>query len=139
LCGYRRLDLSLIEREIQPSDMPPFLKFKRYAQTIAAAANGGGVRLIAHVYVRYFGDLSGGLIMKELLIKSLGLNQETLAFYDFPDIADIATFKPVFRSAINRAETEIHDVAPVIDEAVTAFMLNIALSEAVYAATQDEV
>jgi hypothetical protein len=27
LCGYRRLDLSLIEREIQPSDMPPFLKF----------------------------------------------------------------------------------------------------------------
>jgi heme oxygenase (biliverdin-producing, ferredoxin) len=114
-----------------------FPEGERYAQTIAAAANDGGVRLIAHVYVRYFGDLSGGLIMKELLIKSLGLNQETLAFYDFPDIADIATFKPAFRSAINRAETD--DVAPVIDEAVTAFMLNIALSEAVYAATQDEV
>jgi hypothetical protein len=56
-----------------------FPEGERYAQTIAAAANDGGVRLIAHVYVRYFGDLSGGLIMKELLIKSLGLNQETLA------------------------------------------------------------
>jgi hypothetical protein len=27
LCGYCRLDLSLIEHEIQPSGMPPFLKF----------------------------------------------------------------------------------------------------------------
>jgi heme oxygenase (biliverdin-producing, ferredoxin) len=113
--------------------LPLLPEGERYVRIIAAAADGDGARLIAHAYVRYLGDLSGGLIIKALLRKSLSLNDATLTYYDFPDIADAATFKAQFRDALDRAGTEIHNVAPVVDEAMGAFALNIALSEAVYA------
>ena len=45
-------------------------------------------RLIAHAYVRYLGDLSGGRIVGRILARSPGLGPEALSFYDFPGIAD---------------------------------------------------
>lgn len=47
----------------------------QYAERIAAVAVGDGVRLIAHAYLRYLGDLSGGQIMRRLLAKSLNLDE----------------------------------------------------------------
>jgi heme oxygenase (biliverdin-producing, ferredoxin) len=104
-----------------------------YARRVTEAANGSGARLMAHAYVRYLGDLSGGQILKRLLIRSLSLEESSLAYYEFSDVEDIATFKTQFRNTIDRAATEIGEVASVIDEAVTAFGLNIAVSEAVFA------
>jgi heme oxygenase (biliverdin-producing, ferredoxin) len=109
----------------------------RYRRSIAAAADGDGARLIAHAYLRYLGDLSGGQIIKRLLAKSLGLGAAVLSFYDFPDIADVGAFKADYRSALERAAIEIGDIAPILDEAENAFRLNIALSEAVF--TQSRV
>jgi heme oxygenase len=107
-----------------------------YALSVAEASNGSGLRLMAHAYVRYLGDLSGGQILKRLLTKSLGLEASVLSYYEFADVEDIAAFKIQFRNAIDRAAIEVGEVASVIDEAMTAFRLNIALSEAVFAASR---
>jgi heme oxygenase len=103
---------------------------KCYAERVSTAANGSG-RLVAHAYLRYLGDLSGGQIMKRLLARSLGLGADALAFYDFPAIADLSAFKSEYRKAIDDSVVEGVNPVDVVDEAIVGFRLTIELSEAV--------
>jgi heme oxygenase len=109
---------------------------ERYAHQVAAASGGDGIRLVAHAYLRYLGDLSGGQIMKRLLAKSLALDAAMLTFYDFPQIQDVPAFKTEFRGAIDFVG-ERASAADVIDEAEVGFRLTIELSEAVFAAVPE--
>jgi heme oxygenase len=116
----------------QWADMLPLLPAgQAYARRVETVAGGDGTRLIAHVYTRYLGDLNGGQILKRLLSQSLGLESDALSFFDFPEIADMARFKTDYRNAIDRSALEIANIGPVIEEAATAFDLNIQVSEAV--------
>ncbi|MDB5652821.1 MAG: biliverdin-producing heme oxygenase [Tardiphaga sp.] len=101
-----------------------------YAQRVTACAEGDGVRLIAHAYTRYLGDLNGGQILKRLLMKNPGLRAEELSFYDFPNL-DLAALKSGYRDALDRAGLQAADPQAVIDEGLVAFQLNIDLSWAV--------
>jgi heme oxygenase (biliverdin-producing, ferredoxin) len=110
----------------------PFLPAgERYAARVSAAAANGSGRLVAHAYLRYLGDLSGGQIMKRLLAKSLGLGAEALGFYDFPAIADLSAFKNQYRKAIDDSVVAGANPVEIVDEAVVGFRLTIELSEAV--------
>lgn len=102
-----------------------------YAARIAAAAADDGALLIAHAYTRTMGDLSGGQILHRLLAGSLALESAALGFYAFPEIADIAAYKTLYRAEIGAAGLEIADPAAVCDEACDGFHLTIALSEAI--------
>jgi len=124
-------DLRMIAELHEIGDLPQLPQATRYADAIRQASEGTGIGLIAHAYARYLGDLSGGQILKKLLERSLNLPPEALAFYDFPEIPDIAAFKSCYRAAINRAGDELGDFDPVADEGARAFELNIELSVAV--------
>jgi heme oxygenase len=104
-----------------------------YAAAIETAARGDGRRLIAHAYARYLGDLSGGQILKPLLARMFGLGPEALAFYDFPDVADLAEPKIGMRQALDRVPTDGLVADEITSEAIEAFRHNIAVSEAVQA------
>lgn len=106
---------------------------QRYADAVAASAAGGGERLLAHAYVRYLGDLSGGQLLKPLLSRSLGLDGRALTFYDFPEIGDVARFKAELRRSIDAAGERLADAQAVLAEAETAFRLNVEVSESVQA------
>ena len=112
------------------ADLPLLAEATAYADLVHAAAEGDGTRLIAHAYTRYLGDLNGGLIMKRRLIGSLGETARRLTFHDYPLVKDIATFTRAYRADLDLAvrKTVFELVAA---EAVMAFRLNIALSEAV--------
>jgi heme oxygenase len=101
----------------------------RYGERVAAAAQAGGARLVAHAYVRYLGDLNGGQVVRRLLAESLGLDERALAFYAFPAIPDLPAFRAAYRRAVDLAAAGEREV--VVDEALAAFRLNIELSEAV--------
>jgi len=103
----------------------------RYAERVATAAASGSGRLVAHAYLRYLGDLSGGQIMKRLLARSLGLGADALAFYDFPAIADLSAFKSEYRAALDGSVVEGVNPVDVVDEAIAGFRLTIELSESV--------
>jgi heme oxygenase len=105
-----------------------------YAAAIAAAADGNAGRLLAHAYVRYLGDLNGGLVLRRAIARLPGLADGSFAFYEFAGVADVPAFARAYRGAIDRAGAEIADPTAVIEEAARAFRLNIALSEAVAAA-----
>jgi heme oxygenase len=104
-----------------------------YARRIAKAAEGDGMRLIAHAYTRYLGDLSGGQILQRLLTRSLNLKPAALTFYDFPQCSDLAVLKTDLRNALDAAGALAPDPQAVVEEGAIAFSLNIDLSCAVQA------
>jgi heme oxygenase (biliverdin-producing, ferredoxin) len=110
------------------AELPLLAEAVDYADAVLTASGGLGSRLVAHAYVRYFGDLSGGQIMKRLLMKSLGLPAAVLAFYEFPTIGDIGAYKIAFSEAIERVGDDLDDFEAVVEEAARAFELNIKLS-----------
>jgi len=119
------------------NQIPILPEGKSYQQRIAlAAGEDDGERLIAHAYTRYLGDLSGGLIMKRLLARSLALSQEQLAFYDFAGFSDLAALKRDYRSALDRAGAAASIPAAIVEEGAIAFALNIDLSLAVQRSLQ---
>ena len=91
------------------------------------------MRLVAHAYVRYFGDLSGGHVLKRLLGTSLGLGGDALSFYEFPEISDPRQFKDEMREALDRDGIVAADRELIIQEGVFAFEHNIDVSRAVQA------
>ena len=103
-----------------------------YAEAILAAAPDPA-RLAGHAYARYLGDLSGGQILKPLLARMLGLGPDALAFYDFPDFADLAAPKLALRAALDDVPVASDAAQALCSEAILAFRHNIAVSEAVQA------
>jgi heme oxygenase len=117
------------------SILPLLSAGQEYARRVAVAAEGNGARLVAHAYTRYLGDLSGGQVLKRLLIRSPRLRPQELSFYDFPQIEEADVFKKNYLRAVDAAAATITDINEVVGEAISAFELNIALSEAVQQAT----
>lgn len=76
--------------------------------------------LVAHAYVRYLGDLSGGQMLRRVVARSprLGASVGT-AFYDFGDASTVAAHARRFRDGLDRAP--IVDVDAVVAEAKLAF------------------
>jgi heme oxygenase len=124
-------DLTALSGEHWERDLIALPAATLYAAQVSKAAEGDGARLVAHAYVRYFGDLSGGQILKNLLGKTLELQPEALTFYEFPGIEDPSAFKSAMRQAIDGDVAAVCDPEQVIEEAMLAFEHNIAVSKAV--------
>ena len=103
---------------------------ERYAQRIRHLSSAKPELLVAHAYVRYLGDLSGGQILRRLLARSLGLGDAELSFYAFARIEDVDSFKARYLAGLNDAARGA-DTAGIAEEARLVFGLNIELSEAV--------
>ena len=129
-------DLAALCGDAWQHDIPLLPAGETYARRITEAAQGSGARLIAHAYTRYLGDLSGGLILQRLLVRSLELRPDELSFYDFPRYPDLAALKAGYREVLDRAGTLVAEPEAVVEEGALAFRLNIELSCAVQAALQ---
>ncbi|MGJ5141680.1 heme oxygenase (biliverdin-producing) [Bradyrhizobium oligotrophicum] len=116
--------------ELEACNLPLLPEAIAYVRAIHEAGSGSGHPLLAHAYTRYLGDLSGGQIIKKILARSLELEPAALSFYEFTEIADIPRFKDHYRDALEQAGAAMAEHDAVVEEAATAFQLNIALSQA---------
>jgi heme oxygenase len=130
-------DLDSLGGETWRDDLPLLATARRYADSIARAAEGSGEGLIGHAYVRYFGDLNGGQMLRRLLSKSLDLPAESLSFYEFSAIKDLGAFKEAYREALDRSSERVAPWDGVVEAALTGFSMNIEVSEAVRSASLD--
>ncbi|MDN3276589.1 biliverdin-producing heme oxygenase [Frankia sp. RB7] len=127
-------DLAALCGERWIADIPLLAAGEIYAKRVSHAADGDGMRLIAHAYTRYLGDLSGGQILQRLLARSLELRPSELTFYDFPHFPDLKVLKADYRNALEEAGALVPDPQAVVEEGAIAFSMNIDLSCAVGAA-----
>ncbi|KAG6915626.1 hypothetical protein DXG01_010665 [Tephrocybe rancida] len=99
--------------------------------------------LLAHSYVRYLGDLSGGQIIRRTIGKAYGLDEalgQGLTFYAFKELTsakpatqgEMKHIKDWFRAGMNKAGEQGEKVkASVVNEANIAFELNTAVFTAI--------
>lgn len=86
-------------------------------------------RLVAHAYVRYLGDLSGGQILNRVVGKRLALAGESgRRFYRFGDLSQVHELAARFRLGLDSAAAGAFSEA-IIDEAGLAFRLHACLFE----------
>lgn len=100
---------------------------RRYVQRLQEVGRREPELLVAHAYTRYLGDLSGGQVLKKIAQKALDLpsSGEGVDFFTFPNIASATKFKQLYRSRMNSLEMTPEVRQRVIEEAKTAFLLNI--------------
>lgn len=104
---------------------------RHYVQRLHEVGSKEPELLVAHAYTRYLGDLSGGQVLKKIAQKALDLpsSGEGLAFFTFPHIENATKFKQLYRARMNTLEMTPEVRRRVIEEAKTAFLLNIQLFE----------
>ncbi|KAM4722149.1 heme oxygenase 1 [Rhinophrynus dorsalis] len=87
--------------------------------------------LVAHAYTRYLGDLSGGQVLKKIAQKALQLplTGEGLAFFAFDNVTNATKFKQLYRSRMNSIEINKATKERILEEAKTAFLLNVKVFE----------
>lgn len=97
-----------------------------YAQRLQQVGREHPEYLVAHAYTRYLGDLSGGQVLGRITQRSLGLQDgEGLSFFSFPNISSPKLFKQLYRSRMNSITLTEEQRRAVLEEANTAFQLNI--------------
>ncbi len=97
---------------------------KAYADELAAIGPGSATYLMAHHYVRYLGDLSGGQIISALVQRHYDLGPEGLNFYAFEGIGKIKPYKDSYRSHLDEADFSDVEKQEILHHAEVAFETN---------------
>lgn len=81
--------------------------------------------LLAHAYVRYLGDLSGGQMLRRIVAQSAALAGERgVAFYDFGDATATRDLTHAFRAGLASVSADAVQADALIEEAKLAFGLH---------------
>jgi heme oxygenase len=98
---------------------------RRYAQHLRELAAHRPALLVAHAYVRYLGDLSGGQMLRRIVAGSLALAEgRGTRFYDFGDPAEVVAQARAFRAGLAQLDFDTEQAAAIVAEAVLAFRLH---------------
>jgi heme oxygenase len=103
-----------------------------YAQRLQALDADDAHRLLAHVYVRYLGDLHGGQLLRALVRSTFDLAPgaaDGTRFYDFGDDATVAGLRGELRRLLGAARLSAAQADAVVTEAVWAFEAHCRLFE----------
>lgn len=84
-------------------------------------------RLIAHHYVRYLGDLSGGQVVAARLRRHYGLGDDALTFYAFDGLGAKGAVKARYREGLDRVLAPADRFDAALDETIRAYEANRAL------------
>lgn len=124
-------DVAVLAGRPDPGAVPALAAGRRYVERIEQVAPTAPELLIAHAYVRHLGDLSGGQIVRRLLVRAPGIGPDAVRSFEFPDLADLDRARNEYRAALDRVGMHLTDWTAVLEEACEAFRLTIALAEEV--------
>ncbi|MFC9765000.1 heme oxygenase (biliverdin-producing) [Rhodococcus jostii] len=96
----------------------------RYVERLREVAYEWPAGFVAHHYIRYMGDLSGGQIIRRMLERAYGYTTDGLQFYIFDAIPKPKVFKDTYRAKLDAAPLTPEDQQRVIDEVNLAYRLN---------------
>ncbi len=106
---------------------------KAYIARIREVANTEPALLVAHAYVRYMGDLSGGQSLKNIARSAMNLPPDQgTGLHEFDQIATVEArraFKGKYRDALNSLAVDDTLAQKIVEEANKAFTLNRNVSD----------
>ncbi|PXA76710.1 heme oxygenase (biliverdin-producing) [Auritidibacter sp. NML100628] len=94
------------------------------------------VRLAAHHYLRYLGDLSGGLAIASLVRRHYQARDDQLHMYTFAAIPKPKVYKDHYRANLDALKLDQQDREAFIDETRRGFQFNQAIFEDLFDYTQ---
>lgn len=115
-------DLALISKRYPVTAMAPQPSTLEYVARIQSCRNSP-LRLLAHHYTLYLGDLSGGQVMRTLLQRHYGLLPDELTFFKF-DIGSLPLFKRRYRNELDALAITAAEADSIIVEAAASFAHN---------------
>ncbi|MHA7305563.1 biliverdin-producing heme oxygenase [Arthrobacter sp. TMN-49] len=98
-----------------------------YAATLTALGGQSVEFLMAHHYVRYMGDLSGGVIISRMVQRHYGIADEGLNFYAFNEIAKPKPYKDGYRERLDSTDFSRAQKDAIVAFAAESFELNRAV------------
>jgi heme oxygenase len=109
---------------------------RRYTEHLDEVVADWAAGFLAHHYVRYLGDLSGGQILRRQIETVYGdLGRASTSFYVFDGIERIKPFRDTYRRILDAAPLGVAEQQRAVDEAVVAFELNRAVFDDLARAT----
>jgi heme oxygenase len=106
------------------SEFAPLPATLAYVERLREVAFDWPAGLVAHHYLRYLGDLSGGQIVRTLVGRAYDLTLDGVRFYVFPDLPRPKPFKDAYRAALDAVPWAEEERARVVEEVSLAFRLN---------------
>lgn len=100
---------------------------ERYIDRLREVAYEWPAGFVAHHYIRYLGDLSGGQIIRRMLERAYGYTTDGLRFYIFDAIDKPKLYKDAYRAKLDAAPFTEEEQQRLIDEVNLAYDLNGAL------------
>jgi len=105
-----------------------------YVQRLQALADDQPTALVAHAYVRYLGDLSGGQLLSQRVRQAYALAGEAgTRFFDFGPPAQVARLAQQLRAGLDALPLDEAQQAAVVAEAQWAFVQHGLVFEALAA------
>lgn len=127
-------DLTALSSERGWLELPVQDPTRAYVGRLLSTAKDDPVRLVAHAYVRYLGDLNGGQLLARTVSRlTEGLTTPCVAFYDFGGKVAAANHARDFRDALDSVSLTGTEVTSVVDEAMWAFKQHGLIFEALMA------
>lgn len=115
-------DLQVLE-SLGFTRVQPVAVVQEYAAAIRACAVSPE-RFLAHHYLRYLGDLSGGQAIAALIQRHYGVPEDAVSMYRFPDLAKPKVFKDSYRTLLDAAPLSPAQQDALVDEAIAGFDFN---------------
>jgi heme oxygenase len=119
--------------------VPTLASTERYAQRLREQCRTSPAHFVAHHYVRYLGDLSGGQLIGRTLTEKYGLGPAGTAFYRFEEIGDPRAYKTAYRRKLDALDLPEAQLAVTVAEAQLAFGFNGAIFQELGAAYPDDL
>jgi heme oxygenase (biliverdin-producing, ferredoxin) len=121
------------------SGVTPLAATRRYAERLREHCHTSPVHFIAHHYVRYLGDLSGGQLVGKKVAETYRLGLGGVSFYSFDRIDDPKRYKTSYRERLDALPFAEEELATLVAEARLAFGLNAAVFHDMGAAYPEDV
>jgi heme oxygenase len=96
-----------------------------YCERLRATCFEWAGGFVAHHYVRYMGDLSGGQVIRRIVERTYDLDgHEGTRFYVFDQIDDLKAFKEQYRQQLDAATWSPEEKERILEEVLVAYRLN---------------
>ncbi len=117
-----RADLIALHGSDWADALTPVPQALSYADRLREVDRCAPALLLAHAYVRYLGDLSGGQVLRKIVGRNLALaDGRGLAFYDFGGVDATRALSRGFRAGLESMNPDAATSDALLEEATNAF------------------